>query len=112
LNFLEDAGHYLEGPFGAAARGLLTELDPADRAAERTGELTNAPVGVVLDIVNRARAEGVLGAEVPGNPVLNVGIVLVTQQYLLSGRPPAPQLVAEIVDTLWLPALRAACAGR
>lgn len=110
VNFLEDAGRYLEGPFGEAARGIFAELDPADRVGRGAGELTGPPVGIVADIVTRARGKGVLGAETPGNAVLNVGVVLVTYEYLASGRAPTQALVAEIVDTVWLPALRAACA--
>jgi len=112
LNLLEDAGHYLEGPFGAAARAVFTELDPLAPATNDIGQLTAAPVGIVVDIVDRAKAQGLLGPNTPGPPVLNVGIVLVTQHYLLHGHAPEAHLVAEIVDTIWLPALRDACASR
>jgi AcrR family transcriptional regulator len=112
IDFLESAGRVLDGPFGEAARGIFAELGPSDDASEAVGELEGPPVGIVVTLVERAQRQGELGARTPPASVINLGTLLVTHHYLRAWKAPSRGLVEEIVDLIWLPALRAACADR
>ena len=106
---LDSSARFVAGPFGESIRGLVSE--PILQRGEELGDhgLNGPTVGIVDAIVTRAREEGSLGPRQPEPSVLHLGNALVDYHYLLSGRAPALDLVTEIVDAIWLPALRAAC---
>lgn len=107
IDFLDGASRFVDGPFGEALRGLTAEPEPeGDGALPSSGLAAPAP-GSVSSIVERARREGALGAGEPSPLVLNLGTALVNYQYLSTGRAPTPEAIVEIVDSAWLPALRA-----
>ena len=105
VRFLDNTARFIDGPFGESVRGLVAEPPGEGPGSLRTGE----PLGIVTTILEDARRSGALGAREPERAVLNLGSFLVTAEYLASGRAPDLESVTEIVDCLWLPALRAAC---
>lgn len=112
IDFLDGAARFIDGPFGEALRGLTAEPElPADSKSPQPHGLAVPAPGIVTSIVEQARISGALGRAEPSPLVLNVGALLVNQQYLSTGSAPTHELVIEIVDTVWLPALRAACSG-
>lgn len=66
------------------------------------------PIAYLSDMLHDAQERGELGdAPVPPR-VTNLGVVLVTDQCVLSGVAPAADDVAEIVNVIWMPLLVAA----
>ena len=109
IDFLDGAARFVDGPFGEAVRGLMTEPGPASDMSLPSSGLAAQPPGIVSSVVDRARRDGVLGSGEPTPLVLNLGAALVNYEYLWTGRAPTTDTITEIVDTVWLPALRAAC---
>jgi AcrR family transcriptional regulator len=106
LTFLRNTTHFLRGPFGDASRGIATEGDPGNHVSLFAGEVVVARVG---EFVERARDRGEIAA-MPPPLVLNVGFAVVMWEFVHLHRPPADEDLVELVDTVWLPAIRAASA--
>ncbi len=103
LTFLRDMARFLGGPFGDASRGIALEGDPGDHPSLFDGEVL---VARVADLVDQARRRG----EITGSPsplALNVGFAVVMWEFTHRRRPPGDDALAELVDTVWLPAIRA-----
>jgi AcrR family transcriptional regulator len=106
LTFLQNTTRFLRGPFGDASRGIAIEGDPGNHVSLFVGEVLVARVG---EFVERARDRG----EIAGTPsplVLNVGFAVVMWEFVHTHRPPADEDLVELVDTVWLPAIRASSA--
>ena len=101
---LDDVAKLFAGPFGDVARGVVSEIGPDSDWARRQGP----PVRAVSEIVAAAVERGELPAGALHPRLLEVGPVLVSHQFLASGRPPEPHERTEVVDLVWLPALKAA----
>ncbi|WP_457255114.1 TetR/AcrR family transcriptional regulator [Pedococcus sp. P5_B7] len=103
---LRAVADYLDGPVGAAVRVVLTEDHGVHHAPEDRPGLWGHPGITVGPIVDAARQSGELGPQFVGPAVLNLGRVLLDYEFLLDGRAPTAAQIDEIVDNIWLPALR------
>ena len=106
LAYLESVAVFLAGPYGEAVRGVLCEGDRLERSALEL-KLTAEPVSAVRAIVAAAVERGDLHVK-PGAAVLNLGQVLLSHEMLQTRTAPPAEIVATIVNDIWLPALRAA----
>jgi len=61
---------------------------------------------VVVAVTKHARRRGELGGS-PSPLALNVGHAVVMWEFTHTHRPPTDDELAELVDTVWLPAIRA-----
>ena len=95
-----------EGPIGQALRGFVVER--ATRPADDDGPSTfddSMPVRVVADIVEAAQADGRLPATPRTPKVINLGLTLIGNYFLLNGRSPTDDVLVEIVTDIWVPLL-------
>jgi AcrR family transcriptional regulator len=103
LGFLEGMSEFLQTPYGAAARGVICEGADGSQPSLFEGP---AAVLTVASMVEQAVTRGEL--QHPPSPIaVNLGHALVMYQFLQTGSPPTPSGLADLVDTAWLPALRA-----
>jgi AcrR family transcriptional regulator len=104
LAILGDIATVLGGPLGDVARGVVSAVgaDSAWAAAARP------PVRVIAQVVADAIDDGELSQGAFHPRLLDLGPALVTDHFLFSGRPPDEDDCAELIDLVWLPALRAA----
>jgi AcrR family transcriptional regulator len=102
VDFLTGMAAFLRSPFGAAVRGIERDGDAANRFSIFEGE---AHVAAVQKIVDRAIAAGELGGQ-PSALALNLGHSLVMTDFLHVHEPPSDDAIVELVDTVWIPALR------
>jgi AcrR family transcriptional regulator len=106
LTFLQNTTRFLRGPVGDASRGIAMEGDAGNHVSLFAGEVLVARVG---EFVERARDRG----EIAGRPsplVLNAGFAVVMWEFVHTRRPPTDEDLVELVDTVWLPAIRASSA--
>jgi AcrR family transcriptional regulator len=102
--FLQGMSTFLDGPFGSAIRGVISEGDPSAQRSIFAGETI---VSEVDDIIRQAVERGELDTA-PGSLAANLGSAVLMSDFLHVHTGPAPGDVEEFVDTVWLPALRAA----
>lgn len=102
LEFLTVVAAFLRTPFGAAVRGVERDGDRRDRISIFNGEAQVAPV---QHIVDRAIANGELSHQ-PSALAMNLGHTIVMAEFLRLQRPPDDDALKELVDTVWLPALK------
>ena len=102
LEFLRGMAEFLRSPFGDAARGIAHEGDPATQRSLFGDE---GVISLVVDIVEQARGRGQLDGR-PTALALNLGHGLVVAEFLQAHQPPPDAGLVELVDTIWLPALR------
>jgi len=101
--FLEGMAAFLRGPFGQVARGVIYE-------GEQPAPSVFGDRYVVEDvriILDRACADGQLPTAPPAL-VANLGHGLLMSEFLQTGTTPTGRQLTELVDSVWLPALRAA----
>jgi AcrR family transcriptional regulator len=103
LRFLHGMANFLRGPFGDASRGIAVEGDPAHHPSIFED---SEVVAIVSRLVERALTRGELD-RTPSPLALNVGHAVVMWEFIHTRRPPSEERLAEVVDTVWLPALRA-----
>ena len=103
LAFLRGMAEFLRGPFGDASRGIAIEGDPGNHVGLFGGAVLVARIG---QIVEEARARGEIGGS-PPPLALNVGVAVVMWEFIHTHRPPTDAGLEELVDRVWLPALRA-----
>lgn len=101
ISFLDGMCTFLEGPFGAAVRGVLVERGAIEQRSIFAGKPVVAEVD---DIVAAAVDRGQL-PERPSALAINLGHAVVMSEFFHVGKPPNRAAVVELVDTLWLPAL-------
>ncbi|MEU4162941.1 TetR/AcrR family transcriptional regulator [Actinoplanes sp. NPDC026670] len=102
LTILQDMTRFMRGPFGDASRGIAIEGDPSQHASVFSGKILVAAVG---ELIEQARARG----EITGSPsslALNIGHAVVMWEFTHTRRPPTSDDLAQLVDTIWLPAIR------
>jgi AcrR family transcriptional regulator len=102
LSFLQGMARFLDGPFGAASRGIALEGDPAEHESVFGDEVAVAIVG---DLVEQARARGELRGS-PAPLALNIGHAVVMWEFTHTRRPPSDADLERFVDLVWLPAIR------
>jgi AcrR family transcriptional regulator len=102
LGFVTGMAAFLRTPFGAAVRGVERDGDVRERVSIFYGD---AQVSIVQDIVDRAIADGELDHE-PSVLAINLGHSIVMSEFVRLQRPPDDDALAELVDTVWLPALQ------
>jgi AcrR family transcriptional regulator len=103
VTFLESMSAFLSGPFGSVARGVVCETSRPSQDSLFGGSRIIADVG---EIVDRAVERGDL-AGTPSALAVNVGHGLLMADFLQTGALPGSDAIAELVDTVWLPALGA-----
>lgn len=101
LEFLVGMAAFLRTPFGEAVRGIERDGD----TTHRVSLFGQAQVAVVQELINRAVANGELEHQ-PSVLALNVGHSLVMIEFLHLHHPPSDAALEELVDIVWLPALR------
>lgn len=100
--FLTGTSERLAGPMGTVSRGLVAEA-PSAAHRDHFARMAAVPVSEVRGIL---RAAGLDDATLPQRTV-NLGTDLLVHAFLLSGAAPGDEVVAQIVDDVWLPVLRA-----
>jgi len=109
IELLRSAADQLGSPVGAEVlRGLMTDArrDPELMAGLRD-ELGRGEPGTMLTILARAVARGEARPESLTPRIATVAVVLLRNDYLMSGRTPIPdEAIAEIVDLVFLPLVR------
>jgi AcrR family transcriptional regulator len=103
LAFLRTGARFLEGPFGQAVRGVLSDSEPRQRLG-RDSTLLAPAVRDVEALIDRALVRGELTHR-PSDAALNSGQALLTQEFLFCGTVGNEALEA-IVDNVWMPALQ------
>lgn len=99
VRFLKAMQEFLSGPFGEAVRGVLAER--ADRASTLDGPVPVAVTSVIDAAVDRG--------DLPVPPptlVQNLGHTLVIAELVHTAAPPSTSTIENLVDAVWLPALR------
>jgi AcrR family transcriptional regulator len=91
-------------PFGAASRGLLSHV-----SIDSDLRFDPVPVGSVLDVLT-ASGEIPAPQRLP-RAVVNVGTDLVSHYFLATGAGQTDPDLEEIVDLIWLPAIRRSVQG-
>jgi AcrR family transcriptional regulator len=110
------AAHTLQGPAGAAIRGLISDVlrDPVLGARFRAAT-RGTSLQAMREIVGRARGRGELGDAPVTDRQLETGLSVLRLHFLTHGAPATPdavdELVGEVVDEVVLPLLRAAASG-
>ncbi|MEV0584608.1 TetR/AcrR family transcriptional regulator [Nonomuraea sp. NPDC050310] len=108
LELLRQANRHWSSPLGGVLRELLVAAGGSGELLaelrEHSGEALAAPW---LAILERAAARGEIAAEMPHPRVVTVAIVLLRNEFVVRGVPSAPdEVLAEIVDEVYLPLLR------
>jgi DNA-binding transcriptional regulator YbjK len=98
----------LNSPIGTAARSMLTDLDVKretmkahrERFIERRNQL-------MLELIRRAVARGEARATALTPRIASVGPALMRDHFLSCGAPIDDEVIAEIVDQVLVPLIRA-----
>jgi AcrR family transcriptional regulator len=104
---LRSAADRLAGPYGEAARGLITETlaDPdATRAARE--HLTYWRNRLITAVLERAVQRGQAGPQALTPQLVSLAPTLVSHHYLLHGAPIADQTINEILDQVVMPLIQ------
>jgi AcrR family transcriptional regulator len=110
---LRFAADRLAGPYGEAARGLITET-LADPDATRTARehLTNARIRLITAVMQRAVQRGQAGPQALTPQLISLAPALVSHHYLLHGAPISDDTINEILDHILMPLIRPAAATK
>jgi AcrR family transcriptional regulator len=104
---LRAAADRLTGPFGEAARGLITETlaDPAatQAARERLADERNRLITTVLE---RAVMRRQAGPHALTPRVISLAPALLSHHYLMRGAPIGDDTINEILDQIVIPLIR------
>jgi AcrR family transcriptional regulator len=108
LAALTSMAHALNSPIGAAARSMLADLDVQqetmkahrERFIERRNQL-------MLELIRRAVARGEARAAALTPRIASVGPALMRDHFLSCGAPIGDEVIAEIVDQVLVPLIRA-----
>jgi AcrR family transcriptional regulator len=103
LGFLEMMAEFLRGPFGQVIRGVVTDSDPGLLSVFGDAPL----VEDIRIMVEHAYASGQLRV-MPSALAMNVGHAVMMSEFLQTGTVPENAALVDLVDAVWLPALRAA----
>jgi AcrR family transcriptional regulator len=108
LSLLQGMADRLAGPFGEALRGVLADTlaDPARTAAARS-RMTGLGDECMAQILARATARSEVCHPAPGPHAVRAAPMLLLHYYLTHGPPVPHRVLAEIVDQVALPLLRA-----
>jgi AcrR family transcriptional regulator len=104
---LRTAADRLTGPYGEAARGLITETlaDPdATRAARE--RLTGARSRLIATVLQRAVQRRQAGPQALTPQLLSLAPTLLSHHYLLHGAPIEDHTINEMLDHIVMPLLR------
>jgi AcrR family transcriptional regulator len=104
LAYATGTSQFLVSPFGDLVRGLAAEGEPVWSAFD----LASVPVPV-LSMVTAAVDRGEL-PRMPGAISLNLGTVVVVEEFIRTREVIPPALISELVDDLWIPALERSAA--
>ena len=107
LALLRQTVDLLEGPAGAAMRGLLGDVlrDPAV-AAEVRDYSRGSSAQLMREVVARAQRRGDCPPGVVSQPRLTAGLALLRQRLFFFGEPVDDRYLVEVVDEVVLPLLR------
>lgn len=100
LDFLRGMQAFLDGPFGAAVRGVVTER--ADRSSSLVDAVVPTPLAGAVDA---ALTRGELTVR-PSSFVQNLGHAVMISELVHTHAPLRGAAIEELVDAVWLPALR------
>ncbi|HET9874222.1 MAG TPA: TetR/AcrR family transcriptional regulator [Mycobacterium sp.] len=104
---LRAAADRLAGPYGEAARGLITETlaDPAATRAARE-RLTNVRSRLLTTVLQRAVQRRQIGPQVLTPQLIALPATLLSHHYLLHGSPIEDHTINEILDHIVMPLLQ------
>lgn len=104
---LRTAADRLAGPFGEAARGLITETladpDATQTVRERLADERNRLITTVLE---RAVMRRQAGSQALRPRLISLAPVLLSHHYLLRGGPIEDETINEILDQIVMPLIR------
>jgi AcrR family transcriptional regulator len=108
LEMLRGANRHWSSPLGALLRDLITA---AGGSTELLGELgaqsSDTLASTWLTVLDRAVARGEISRAALHPRVATVAIALLRNEFMVSGRPSAPdEVLVEIVDEVYLPLVR------
>ena len=101
---LRSAADRLAGPYGEAARGLITETlaDPETTRAAR-GQMMYARNRLIITVLQRAVQRGQAGPQALSPQLISLAPTLLSHHFLLHGAPVADQTINEILDDIVIP---------
>jgi len=104
---LRAAADRLAGPFGEAARGLITETlaDPEATRAARD-HLEKERNRMITTVLERAVARGQIRRQALTPQLVSLAPALVSHHFLLHGAPIADQTINDILDHVVIPLMR------
>ncbi|OBA73931.1 hypothetical protein A5641_00210 [Mycobacterium sp. 1554424.7] len=104
---LRAAADRLSGPYGEAARGLITETlaDPGATRAARE-RLANERNRLIATVLERAVARGQAGPQALTPRLISLAPTLLSHHYLLRGAPIDDHTIDEILDQVVMPLIR------
>jgi AcrR family transcriptional regulator len=104
---LRAAADRLAGPFGEAARGLITETlanPEATRAAR--DHLERERNQLITVVLQRAVQRGQIGPQALTPQLISLAPALVSHHFLLHGAPIQDQTISDILDHIVMPLMR------
>ena len=104
VGVLEGIAQALDGSLGETLRGLVSE-SPSRAEVEQylPPELMDARVEAVATVLRAGVERGTVRRDALRRRLVALGPTLVSHHYLLTGRRPSTEEIAEIVDTILLP---------
>lgn len=99
---LQDIARVLGGPVGDVLRAVVTVAATDDMLGTRL----RTPVRAIAEVVANAIEDGELTQRAFHPQLLDLGPSLATHHFLFLGHPPTEEECIEMVDLIWLPALR------
>jgi AcrR family transcriptional regulator len=104
---LRAAADRLAGPYGEAARGLITETlaDPDATRAVRE-RLTTGRTQLIKAVLQRAAQRHQVGPQALTPQLISLPATLLSHHYLLHGAPIEDQAINDILDHIVMPLLR------
>ncbi|SOJ53824.1 putative HTH-type transcriptional regulator [Mycobacterium simulans] len=104
---LRAAADRLAGPYGEAARGLITETLADPKATQAARErLTDQRNRLIAAVLERAVTRGQAGPQALTPQLIAVAPTMLSHHYLLRGAPIADQTIDEILDHIVMPLIR------
>jgi AcrR family transcriptional regulator len=107
FSVLRRAADLLAGPFGEAARGLITETlaDPEKTKAVRE-HVVRGRERVIAAVLDRAVRRGQAGPHALTPQVISVAPTLLSQHFLVNGTPIGDAVINDILDQVVMPLIR------
>jgi len=104
---LRAAADRLAGPYGEAARGLITETLADPKATQAARErLTNERNRLIATVLERAVKRRQAGPQALTPRLISLAPTLLSHHYLLHGAPIADHTINEILDQIVIPLIR------